>query len=116
MELFAKIVDCIEPSIFAKYFTLGVSQGYQYASHKNEQNPGSLSFISQKSGLHSLQIFSTFKFKATSKTWTRTLDPDPEKHGINIGLKNMSDFRELCFIKTMRIMIYCLEVRVLTDI
>ena len=46
--------------------------------------------------------------------WTRTLDP--EKPVINIGLKNMSDFRELCFIKTMRIVIYCLKVRVLTDI
>ena len=41
---------------------------------------------------------------------------DPEKHGINIGLKNMSDFRELCFIKTMRSVIYCLKVRVVTDI
>ena len=55
---------------------------------------------------------------ATSKTWTRTLDQDPEKpqprktwtlksmdpkkHGINMGLKHMSDFRGLCFIKTMR--------------
>ena len=27
---------------------------------------------------------------------------NPEKHGINIGLKNMSDFRELCAIKNMR--------------
>ena len=80
---------------------------------------------------------------ATSKTWTRTLDPDPEepgprknldpekpgpgktwtlksldpeKHGINIGLRNMSDFRELCFLKTMRNVIYCLKVRVLADI
>ena len=55
---------------------------------------------------------------ATSKTWTwtRTLDPDPEKLGINIGLKNMSDFRELCFSKTMHNVIYCLKVRVLTDI
>ena len=26
---------------------------------------------------------------------------NPEKHGINMGLKNMSDFRELCSIKTM---------------
>ena len=54
--------------------------------------------------------------RATSKTWSRTLDPDPEKHGINIVLKNMSDFRELCFIKTIRNVIYCLKVRVLTDI
>ena len=76
---------------------------------------------------------------ATSKTWTwtqdpdlgpwiRTLDPDPgswtrtlknlepEKPGINIGLKNMSDFRELCFTKTIRNVSYCLKVRVLTDI
>ena len=56
---------------------------------------------------------------ATSKTWSQTLDldldpekpgpwktwalknMDPEKHGINMRLKNMSDFRELCFIMTM---------------
>ena len=49
------------------------------------------------------------------KTWTlKSLDP--EKHGINVGSKHMSDFSELCFIKTMRIVIYCLKVRVLTDI
>ena len=42
---------------------------------------------------------------------------NPRKHGINIGLKCMSDFRELCFIKTMRNVIYCLlKVSVLTDI
>ena len=46
--------------------------------------------------------------------WTRTLDP--EKPGINIGLKNMYDFRELCFTKTIRNVSYCLKVRVLTDI
>ena len=45
-----------------------------------------------------------------------TLDPDPEKPGINIGLKNMFDFRELCFAKTIRNVRYCLKVRVLTDI
>ena len=40
--------------------------------------------------------------RATSKTWIRTLkNLDPEKHGINMGLK-MSLFRELSFIKTMR--------------
>ena len=94
-------------------------------------------------------------FLATSKTWTRTLDPDTglwtldpvpgsgpwtrtlknldlekpgpwktwtlknlgsEKPGINIGLKNMSDFfMELCFTKTIRNVSYCLKVRVLTD-
>ena len=70
---------------------------------------------------------------ATSKTWTPTLknldpekpgprktwtlkDLDPQKHGINIGLINMSDFRELCFIKIMHNAIYCLKVCVLTDI
>ena len=64
---------------------------------------------------------------ATSKTWTQTLDLgpgpwtqtlknlDPEKPG-NIGLKNMSDFRKLCFTKTIRNVSYCLKVRVLTDI
>ena len=32
---------------------------------------------------------------ATSKTWTRTQkNMDPEKHGINMGLKNISAFRE----------------------
>ena len=40
--------------------------------------------------------------------WTRTMkNLDPEKHGINIVLKNMSDFRELCFIKTVCNVIYC---------
>ena len=53
----------------------------------------------------------------TSKTWTRTLENlDPKKHGINLGLRNMSEFRELYFIKTMRNVIYCLKVRLLTDI
>ena len=101
-----------------------------------------------------LQRFWVFQknlfMKATSKTWTWILDPDPEKpgpnpekpgptknlnpeqpgpwktwtlknldpekHGTNIGLKYMSDFRELCFINTMRNVIYCLKVRVRTDI
>ena len=49
------------------------------------------------------------------KTWTLK-NLDPEKPGINIGLKNMSDFRELCFTKTIRSVSYCLKVRVLTDI
>ena len=55
--------------------------------------------------------------RATSKTWTETVKYlDPEKHGIDIGLKYMSDFRELCFIKTMCSVFYSLKVRVLTDI
>ena len=37
---------------------------------------------------------------------------DPEKHGINMGLKNICGFRELCFIKTMHNV--CLKVRELT--
>ena len=38
--------------------------------------------------------------KPGSGPWTRTLkNLDPEKPGINIGLKNISDFRELCFIR-----------------
>ena len=63
---------------------------------------------------------------ATSKTWTlKNLDSDktwtlknldPAKPGINIGLKNMPDVRELCFTKTIRSVSYCLKVRVLTDI
>ena len=48
--------------------------------------------------------------------WTRTMEPDPEKPGIYIGLKNMSDLRELCFTKTIRNVSYCLKVRVLTNI
>ena len=49
MNLFVKIVDCIQPlTIFGKHFILGVSQGYEYASDKTKQNPGELSFISQK--------------------------------------------------------------------
>ena len=49
MELAAKIVDCIQPlTIFAKHFILDVSQCYEYAPDKTKQNPGALSFISQK--------------------------------------------------------------------
>ena len=54
---------------------------------------------------------------ASSITWTQTLkNMDTEKPGINIGLKNMLDVRELCFIKTIHNVSYCLKVRVLTDI
>ena len=49
------------------------------------------------------------------KTWNLK-NLDPEKHERNIRLKNMSDFRELCFIKTICNVIYCLKVRELTDI
>ena len=49
MELFAKIVHCIQPlTIFAKQFILFVSQGYEYAYDKTKQNPGVWSLISQK--------------------------------------------------------------------
>ena len=49
MDVFPKIVDCIQPLIiFSKHFTLGVSLGYEYASDETKQNPGALSFISQK--------------------------------------------------------------------
>ena len=45
----AKIFGCIQPlALFAKHFILGVLQGYEYASDKTKQNPGALSFISQK--------------------------------------------------------------------
>ena len=49
------------------------------------------------------------------KTWTLK-NLDPEKPGINIGLKNLYDFKELCFTKIIRNVSYCLKVRVLTDI
>ena len=40
--------------------------------------------------------------KPGPRPWARTLkNLDPEKHGINMGLKNMSHFRELSFVKTM---------------
>ena len=49
MELFAKIVDCIQPlTIFTEHFILFVSQGYEYVSDKTKQNPGVLSFTSEK--------------------------------------------------------------------
>ena len=49
MDLFTKIVDCIQLlTIFTKHFMLFVLQGYEYASNKTQQNPGVLSFISQK--------------------------------------------------------------------
>ena len=41
---------------------------------------------------------------------------DPEKPGINIGLQNMSDFRELCFTKTICKVSTYLKACVLTDI
>ena len=48
MELFANIVDRIQPStFFAKHSTLGVLQG-KCASDKTKQKRGALSFISQK--------------------------------------------------------------------
>ena len=48
MEVFAKLVDCIQPfTIFAKRFLLFVSQGNEYAFEKAKQNPGVLSIISQ---------------------------------------------------------------------
>ena len=44
------------------------------------------------------------------KTWTLkslgSKNMDPEKHGINMGLKNLSDFTELNLIKTMRNVIW----------
>ena len=49
MELSAKIVDCIQPlTVFATYFILGVSQGYEFASDRAKQNPGTLSLFPQK--------------------------------------------------------------------
>ena len=39
-------------------------------------------------------LFKVHFNKATSKTWTRTL-----KNMEYVGLKNMSDFKELCFNK-----------------
>ena len=36
------------------------------------------------------------------KIWTLQ-NMDPGKHEINMGLKNLSDFRKLCFIKTIAI-------------
>ena len=42
------------------------------------------------------------------KSWTLT-KMDPEKHGINMGLKNMPDFRDLNFIKTTCNVICCLK-------
>ena len=49
MEIFAKMVGCIQPlTIFAKLHILGVSQAYECSSHKSKQTPGGLWFISQK--------------------------------------------------------------------
>ena len=49
MELFAKIVHCIQPlTIFAKQLILGVSQVYEYVSDDIKQNHAALSLASQK--------------------------------------------------------------------
>ena len=42
-------------------------------------------------------------------------DQDPEKHGVNMGLKTMSDFRKLYFINTMHNVTCCLKVCLLTQ-
>ena len=61
MDLFVKIVDCIQPlTIFAKHIILGVSHDNEYASDKAKQNPGALSFISQKVGTAIFAIFFHF--------------------------------------------------------
>ena len=47
MELSAKMVDCIQRfTIYAKHLILRVSQGYEYASNKTNQNPAALSLFS----------------------------------------------------------------------
>ena len=49
MELFTKIVICIQPlTSFAKHSISGVSQPYEYASDKIKQTSGALSFVSQE--------------------------------------------------------------------
>ena len=63
MELFAKIVDRIQPfTIFAKLSILVVSHGYEYAYDKTKHNPGMCHLFHKKLGLQSLQISSIFKF------------------------------------------------------
>ena len=48
MELFANIIDCIQPStFFAKHSKLDIPQG-KCASDKSKQKLGTLSFFSQK--------------------------------------------------------------------
>ena len=63
MDLSAKAVDCIQLlTIFAKHFILGVSQGYEYAYDKVEQNPGAFSLIPQKIRTAMSANFFHFKF------------------------------------------------------
>ena len=65
MESFATLVVCIAQfTIFAKHSILGVSHG-RCASGKSLEKLGTLLFISQKTGLQSLQISSTFKLNFT---------------------------------------------------
>ena len=77
---------------------------------KNAEKKKTLRKSDKTKSCTSLQLL----LKPGLRPWT--LDLVPEKTGINIGLKNMSDFRELCFTKTIRNVSYCLKVRVLTDI
>ena len=63
MELFAKIVDSVQPlTIFAKHFILGVSHGYVYASDQLNRILVCCHLFHKKLALQSLQISSTFKF------------------------------------------------------
>ena len=43
------------------------------------------------------------------RTWTQK-NLDREKHGLNMTLKNISDFKELYFTKIIRNMICCVKV------
>ena len=52
--------------------------------------------------------------KLEPELWTGTLkNVDPEKHGMNMQLKNIFGCRQLYFIKTMRNVICCLKVPLL---
>ena len=58
MELFPKIIDCIEPlTIFAKHYTLFVSHGYEYALIKLSKILVCCHLFRKKLGLQSLQIY-----------------------------------------------------------
>ena len=68
MELFANIVDCIQPlAIFAKYFILGASQGTCVFA-KSKEKLGTLSFISEKIRIAISRVFD-FKFSLNTDIW-----------------------------------------------
>ena len=71
MEPFAEIVDCIELwTIFVEHFTLGVSQGYEFASNKTKRTLVRCHLFHKKLGL----LYTCLSFQTDSLMQLNTCD------------------------------------------